>query len=130
MIFRKALGVFSLGNLLLVVTGVLILYMGSTFVHQAGAHLQRQEELDQLEERLERTRQEEALLEEQLQYIQSPEAAEAWARENGWAKSDEVSVVVVAPPAEASPQEGQRAAEIDSPASRRQAWWDLFFGER
>ncbi len=130
MIVRKVLRVFSLGNLLLIVTGVLILYMGSTFVQQASAHKQRQAELDQLEEGLEAARQEEALLEEQLQYIQSPEAAEAWARENGWAKTDEIAVVVVAPQAEASQQEEQHPEESDSPASRRASWWDLFFGER
>lgn len=130
MIVKKALGLFSLGNLLWVVAGVLILYMGSSFVQQAGAHLQRQEELDQLDQRLEAARREEALLEEELQYVQSPYAAEAWARENGWARSDEVSVVVVAPAADASRQEAQNPQAEDSPDALREQWWDLFFGQR
>ena len=130
MIVRKALGFFSAGNLLLIATGVLILYMGSSFVQEAGAHLQRQEELDQLDQRLEAARQEGALLEEQLQYVESPEAAEAWARENGLTKEGEVSVVVVAPEADAIPQEGQGVQVEESPESRREVWWDLFFGSR
>lgn len=130
MIGRKARGFFSLRNLLLVVIGVLILYMGSSFVQQAGAHLQRQEELDLLEQRLEEARQEEARLEEELQYVQSPQAAEAWARENGWARADEVSVVVVAPPADASGQQSQELEEGDGSGSRHELWWNLFFGNR
>jgi len=130
MILKKGRGFISLGNLLLIATGVLILYMGSSFVQQAGTHLQRQEELDQLDDRLEAVRLEEALLEEELLYVQSPEAAEAWARENGWARSDEVSVVVVAPEGDASQREQQNPQAGDSPESRRELWWDLFFGRR
>jgi hypothetical protein len=130
MIVKKALRFFSLGNLLLVATGFLVLYMGSSFVHQAGAHLQRQEELDQLDQRLETARDEEALLERELLYVQSPEAAEAWARENGWARSDEASVVVIAPEAEAARQQEQNPQASGSPESRREQWWDLFFGQR
>jgi cell division protein FtsL len=130
MIVKKTLGFFSLRNLLLVVTGVLVLYMGSSFVQQAGAHLQRQEELDQLDQQLAAALREEAQLEEELLYVQSPGAAEAWARENGWARSDEASVVVIAPEADASRQEEQDPRVGDSPESRRQLWWDFFFGER
>ena len=130
MIVKKVLGLFSLGNLLLVVTGVLVLYMGSSFVQQAGAHLQRQEELDQLDQHLASASQEEALLQEELLYVQSPEAAEAWARENGWARSDEVSVVVIAPEADASRQQDLAPQVGDSPEARREQWWDLFFGQR
>lgn len=130
MFVRKALRLFSLGNLLLIATGILILYMGSSFVQQIGTHLQRQEELDQLERRLETARQEEILLHEELEYVQSAEAAEAWARENGWAKSDEVSVVIVAPPADLDQQEGGNLEGDDSPRSGPEIWWDLFFGER
>jgi cell division protein FtsB len=127
---RKTLRLFSLGNLLLIATGALIIYMGSSFVHQIGTHLQRQDELDQLEQRLEMARQEETQLQGELEYVQSPEAAEAWARENGWAKSDEVSVVVVAPPADLAQQEGDSLQGGDGPRSGPEVWWDLFFGER
>jgi hypothetical protein len=127
---RKALRLFSLRNLLLVATGVLVLYMGSGFVQQIGTHLQRQDELDQVEQRLEAARQEEILLQQELEYVQSAEAAEAWARENGWAREDEVPVVVVAPTADPRQQEGSDLEGDGSPRSGPDVWWDLFFGER
>jgi cell division protein FtsB len=127
---RKALGLFSLSNLLLIATGLVILYMGSSFVQQIGTHRQRREELDQLEQRVETARQEGILLQQELEYVQSAEAAEAWARENGWARSDEVPVVVVAPTADPYKQEGSTLEGDDSPRSGPEIWWDLFFGER
>lgn len=129
MFIRRALGIFSVGNLLVIATVALILYMGSSFVQQIDAHLQRQEELHRLEQRLEAARDEEAMLQEHLPYVQSPEAAEAWARENGWAKSNEASVVVVAPTADASQVEGKDLEAGNSSGSRRGQWWDLFFGK-
>jgi hypothetical protein len=71
-----------------------------------------------------------ARLESRLTYVQSPEAAEEWARQNGWAKEGEVSVVVVAPAVQSSPAGGQGSAPEAEPGSNRQAWWDLFFGEQ
>lgn len=130
MFVRKTLRLFSLSNLLLIATGLLILYMGSSFVQQIGTHLQRQEELEQLEQRVETARQEGILLQQELEYVQSVEAAEAWARENGWARSDEVPVVVVAPAADPYQQEGANLEGEDSPRSGPEVWWDLFFGER
>ncbi len=129
MFVRKALGLFSLGNFLLLATVLLILYMGSSFVHQIGTYLQRRDELAQMEQRLEAARQEEILLQEELEYVQSAEAAEAWARQNGWAKSDEVSVVVVAPPASLSERESNELEAVETPRSEPELWWDLFFGE-
>lgn len=130
MIARRARKFFSVRNVLLLVLGLLILHMGSSFVQQAGAHRQRQEDLDRLDRRLELARQEEKLLEEELEYVQSHRAAEAWARRNGWAKPDEVSVVVVAPPAVAVQQEGTDSEEGHDAGTYRELWWDLFFGRR
>jgi cell division protein FtsB len=129
MFFRKALGLFSLGNILRVATVVLVLYMGSGFVKQIGTHLQVQADLEQLEQRQEAARQENALLREELEYTQSPEAVEAWARENGMARSDEVSIAIVAPPASPDRQEGDDLQGDDSAPSGPEVWWSLFFGE-
>lgn len=129
MFVRKALRLFSLGNFLLIATVLLILYMGSSFVHQINTYLQRRDELDQMKQRLEAAQEEELLLQEELEYVQSDEAAEAWARQNGWAKSDEVSVVVVAPPASLSDQPGNDLEAVAPPPSEPELWWDLFFGE-
>ncbi len=116
--------------LALVLMGLIILYLGVGFVRQANVSHQRREELHRLERDIESIRQVNARLEGRLTYVQSPEAAEEWARQNGWAKEDEVSVVVVAPAAQASPSGGQGPAEEAAPGSIRQAWWDLLFGER
>ena len=130
MFVRKALRLFSLGNFLLIATILLILYMGSSFVHQINTYLQRRDESDQMKQRLEAAHQEEVLLQEELEYVQSAEAAEAWARENGWAKADEVAVVVVAPPAGLADQESNDLETVAPPRSPPELWWDLFFGER
>jgi hypothetical protein len=112
------------------VMAAILLYLGADFVQQANASRQRQEELDRLERRIAAARQEQESLKELLTYVQSPEAAEAWARDVGWAQPDEVSVVLVAPPADTSLDvESQEAAEA-KPDSYRASWWDLFFGER
>jgi cell division protein FtsB len=130
MFFRKAFGFFSLGNLLLVATVALVLYMGSSFVQQIGTHLQCQDDLGQVEQREEAERQEQVLLEDQLERIQRDEAVEAWARENGLVKPGEVSVVIVAPPPDLVAQEEDRLEGDGSLRSGPEVWWDLFFGER
>jgi hypothetical protein len=115
--------------ILLVLMGLVIVYMGVGFVRQAGIRHQRQEELHRIERQLQATQQDILLLEERLVYAQSPEAVEQWARENGWAREDEVSVVVVAPPS--APLAGERGVPGDQtpPSTNRDSWWELFFGE-
>jgi hypothetical protein len=126
----NAHGLKVLRSLSLMVMAAILLYLGADFVQQANASWQRQEELDRLEWRIAAARQEQASLQELFVYVQSPEAAEAWARDMGWARPDEVSVVVVAPPADTFPDvESQEDAE-KGPGSYRASWWDLFFGER
>jgi ribosomal protein L16 Arg81 hydroxylase len=108
----------------------ILLYLGADFVQQANASKLRQEELDHLEQQIAAARQETEVLQESFQYVRSPEAAEAWAREAGWAQPDEVSVVLVAPPADARfDVEGQEETAA-APDTYRIGWWDLFFGER
>ena len=114
----------------LVLMGLIILYLGVGFVRQANLSHQRREELHRLERDIETIRQVNARLETRLTYAQSAEAAEEWARQNGWAKEGEVSVVVVAPAVQSPPAGGQRPVPEAEPGSNRQAWWDLFFGER
>ena len=124
---RKAL---SLRLFPLVLMGIVILYLGASFARQASISHQRREELRELEAEIAATERGNVDLQERLEYVQSPEAAEKWARENGWAKQDEVSVVVVAPSAHSSPSDARSATEEPKPSSNREAWWDLFFGER
>ncbi len=116
--------------LLLLLMGIVILYLGVSFVRQAGASHQRREELRRMDGDVATARQQNARLEEHLEYIESPEAAEEWARENSWAKQDEVSVSVVAPSARPSSGESRKLEEEARPMSHHEAWWDLVFGER
>ncbi|MFN2290556.1 MAG: hypothetical protein ACK2UC_05125 [Anaerolineae bacterium] len=126
---KKARRAWSLRHLLLIMMGAMILYLGAGFAQKVGLSLERRGDLRLLEERIARAEQQEAALAIELEYTQSAASAEAWARENGWAREDEVAVVVVAPPSSASPsrQTGMRASL--EPASLRQRWWDLFFGD-
>ncbi len=114
----------------LVIMGIVILYLGASFARQASISHQRREELRNLEAEIAATERENVGLEKRLEHAQSPAAAEEWARENGWANEDEVSVVVVAPAAQASPSDTLGTKEESKPSSNRDAWWDLFFGER
>jgi cell division protein FtsB len=114
--------------ILSILMGIALLYLGWGFVRQAGVSHQRREELRRLEQEIEAAQQEAASLQEQLGSAQSPEAAEAWARENGWAKEDEVSIVVVAPTARSLPGGAQALPEDNTPGPKREAWWNLFFG--
>jgi cell division protein FtsB len=108
---------------------VVIAYLGFAFARQAVASQQRREALRQMEQDVAIAQKKTEWLEERLEYIQSPEAAEEWARENGWVKDGEVAVVIVAPAAmDALAPEGE-ANDAAALGSNREAWWDLFFGE-
>jgi hypothetical protein len=126
----NARGLGFLRSLTLIVMAAILLYLGADFVQQANASRQRQEELERIEEQIAAAQQQQESLKELYQYVQSPEAAEAWARGVGWAKPDEVAVVVVAPPLEASSDVEDQEEAMAAPGSYRASWWDLFFGER
>jgi hypothetical protein len=107
-----------------------VLYLGLGFGQQARVSRQRQAELNQIEQDLIAAREKLGQAEAARERAQSPQAAEEWAREMGWAKSDEASVVVVPSSAgESSALEGN-AEEDAGPTAPRDAWWDLFFGSR
>jgi hypothetical protein len=115
--------------LLFLLAGAL-LYLGLGFVRQASVNRQRQQELDQIEQAIGTAREELARWDAQLERAQSPQAAEEWARENGWAKEDEASVLIVSPSVHESPEVEGSAGEDAGPALPRDAWWELFFGSR
>jgi hypothetical protein len=124
---RKALPLHPLPLILMV--GVL-LYVGLGFFQQAGVSKQRREELYQIEQEIATAQEELIQLEADLAYAQSPQAAEEWAREIGWARPDEVPVVVVAPREDQARGAAEDRVGDLGPDSFREAWWDLFFGQR
>jgi hypothetical protein len=116
--------------LLLGLVVVLVAYVGTGFVRQAQVRERQRAELERIEEEILLAQQEAATLEKHLEFAQSPAAAEAWALENGWARPDEMPVVLVEPPGEPSAGSStQDEGQTGLPAPQ-QAWWDLFFGER
>jgi cell division protein FtsB len=119
---------FPLRLILSVLMGIALLYLGWGFVRQAGVSHERRQELRRLEQEIEAARLKATGLEEQLDSVRSSEAVEGWARENGWAKEDEVSIVVVAPPAQPAPGDAQALPQSSTSAPKREVWWDLFFG--
>jgi cell division protein FtsB len=109
--------------------GAVIFYLAVSFVMQTGASLELREKRRRIEQEIAVAEKTNAELEAQLQYMSSDDAAEEWARENGWARQDEVLVVVLAPGAENALQdERQQDAQVN-PVSVRDSWWNLFFGE-
>jgi cell division protein FtsL len=114
-------------TLLLLIVAIVV-YMGAGFVRQTGISRQRREELRSLEARIAEADVELSALQDQLEYVEAPEAAEEWARENGWVKDDEQSVVVVAPSA-APAETGEAPGEGAESRSPGEVWWDFFFGD-
>lgn len=126
----KARRVLPFNQILLILMGILLLYLMVDFGRQVAVSRQRREELAEIEREIEAATQESAELDSQLSYVSSPEAAEAWARPNGWTRPDEVLVVFVGPTTDSAASGQGRDEARTSSESPRDAWWDLFFGTR
>jgi cell division protein FtsB len=125
-IARKTL---PISQALLILAGLLVLYMLLGFGRLVRVYQQQRQELQQIEQEILLAQQEQIELEQIRQYAQSDAAAEEWARAYGLAKSGEVPVVVIAPPAGPSVPTN-RNLEGTNPGAPRDVWWDLFFGGR
>ena len=115
--------------ILSVLMGVVILYLVANFVIQTGVRLELRDKLRRIEQEIAAAERANAELEARLIYASSDDAAEEWSRENGWARTDEVLVVVLAPEGETVPGVQMSPEEEAGLASSRDSWWDLFFGE-
>ena len=109
--------------------GAVIFYLAVSFVMQMGTSLELRDKRHRIEQEIAAAEKANAELEARLQYVSSDAAAEEWARENGWARQDEVLVVVLAPEAGNSPQDERQQGDQVNPVSVRDSWWDLFFGQ-
>ncbi|HSJ58105.1 MAG TPA: hypothetical protein VLC95_13055 [Anaerolineae bacterium] len=114
---------------LFLLMAAVVVYMGAGFVRQTLVGRQQREVLDDVESQIDVALQEGESLRAQLEYGLSPQAAEEWARENGWGRTDEQIVIVVAPPADPAASEEEASGQPLTPESRRSTWWDLFFSE-
>lgn len=130
MAYGKMRNLLPIRSILFVLMILVIGYLGFGFARQAVASQQRRQALRQIEQQVAVAQKEAVWLEERLGYMQSPEAAEEWARENGWVKEEEVAVVLVAPDTVKAPVPGPGIRDQAYAAgSNREAWWDLFLGE-
>ncbi|HNS51404.1 MAG TPA: hypothetical protein PKO09_09500 [Anaerolineae bacterium] len=120
---------FPSGQIVLILMGILVLYLAVDFGRQVIISQQRRNELRAVQAQIaDGERRHEALLAE-LEYNESDAAAEAWARDQGWVKTGEVPVVIVAPHTEV--EASQVSAEVGFPAGTvLREWWELFFGFR
>ena len=124
--FRRA---FPYRLILSSLMGVVLLYLAVSFVMQTGVSLDLQDKLRRIEQEIAAAEKANSELETRLGYVASDDAAEEWARENGWARPDEVLVVVLAPESQALPGDELRQEDAVRPTSNRDSWWDLFLGE-
>ncbi len=129
MIAREPHRTLSLSQLFLILMGTLLLYLIVNFGRQVAVSYERREELRRVEDQVAAARAETEHLRQYLDYANSDASAEAWARAQGWARPGEVPVIIVAPES-TLPAVPEDAPAPGSPASHRQAWWELFFGAR
>jgi len=102
----------------------------ASFVRQVAISQQSQDELSELDQAIAVAEEKRAELRQDLTYAWSDAAVEEWARENNWAKPDEVSVVIAAPLASPPPGVESSSEGDGRPETPRDAWWDTFFGTR
>jgi cell division protein FtsB len=128
MIGKESHRIPFISQLLLILMGTILLYLVANFGRQVAVSYQQGQELDQIREKVKLAKAQNQALRNYLDYANSSSAVEAWAREQGWAKAGEVPVIVIAPAAAEAPV--SESPPQESPASYRQAWWELFFGTR
>ena len=74
--------------ILSILMGVVLLYLAANFVTQTGERLDLRDRLRHIEQEIAATEKANSELKARLDYVSSDDAAETWARENGWARSD------------------------------------------
>jgi cell division protein FtsB len=127
---RKLRSVFPASQLVLILMAILVAYLAFDFGRQVISSQQVQKELHQIEGQIGATLEQQEGLKKQLEYSQSDAAAEAWARQQGWVKENEVPVVIVAPTSASGEVAPTGEGSSSGSDSALDAWWDLFFGSR
>jgi len=118
---------FPSNQIMLILMAILIVYLAADFGRQVIVSQQQKTELGQVQAQIAASVEHRTALEAQLEYSRSDAAAEAWAREQGWVKANEVPVVIVAPDtAPAVETQPNGAGSVSE--TILQEWWNLFFG--
>ncbi len=126
----KIRGVLPYRLILLILMAAVLLYLAAICIVRTHDRLALRKRLDRIDAEIAVAEKENVELKARLDYVSSNDAAEAWARDNGWAREDEVLVVVLAPDSETEGRAQLQQADEGTSTSNRDAWWDLFFGER
>jgi len=116
--------------ILSILMAAVLLYLAATCIVRTHDRLALRGRLDRIDEEIAAAEKENAELGARLDYVSSNDAAEEWARDNGWAREDEVLVVVLAPDSETAERAQLQQEDASTSTSNRDSWWDLFFGER
>lgn len=127
---RKTRSLPFANQLLLTVMAAVLLYLVLSFIKQVGVSYQRRQELARIEERLAAALTDKIDLETSLDYARSDAAVEAWARENGMSRPNEVLMAPVGSSTEPVPTVQKDSGLDVEPDPAREAWWNLFFGAR
>jgi hypothetical protein len=130
MIGRESRRASFVNQILLILIGTLLLYLVVNFGRQVAVSYQRHQELGQVQSQVGVAQSRTQELQEYLDYALSDGAAEAWARQQGWAKLGEVPVLIVSPSTAQPATTQDQPIQPESPASYQQSWWELFFGTR
>jgi hypothetical protein len=126
---RKLRVVFPSSQIVLILMGILVLYLAVDFGRQVIISQQYKARLLAVQAKKAAASDRQAALQDQYEYIQSDKAPSDWGRNLGWAKPNEVPVVIVAPD-EASGSASPSDAGSVPPDGNLNEWWELFFGAR
>ena len=127
---RKLDLAFPASQIVLALMGILVLYLAVDFGRQIIVSQQRRNELREVRAQIDNSLARQVELKKRLEYGQSDAAAEAWARDQGWVKENEVPVVIVSPAgAGESATQGSTASSAVSD-SVLDKWLELFFGNQ
>jgi hypothetical protein len=128
MIGKESRRASFVNQILLILIGTLLLYLVVNFGRQVAVSYQRHQELGLVQSQVSVAQSRTQELQEYLDYALSDGAAEAWARQQGWAKPGEVPVLIVSPSTAQPAVTQDQPIQPESSASYQESWWELFFG--
>lgn len=116
-----------LNHLLVVLITALVVYLVVDFGKQVADSNAHDDELQEAEAAVAAASEETARLEAEYARALSSDAVEQFGRDMGYARDNEVPVVVPNLPALSPSEEGD--SQPGEAETYHRAWWDLFFGE-
>jgi cell division protein FtsL len=117
-----------MNQILLLLMVAMLLYLFASFARQVTVSLERQKELEKVDQQVAAELEIREQLEADLAHALSSAAVDEWAHKNLWGPEGEV-IVAPARDNEMLPRDSQMAPEdTERSDSPQNDWWDLFFG--